>query len=49
MQATKLRAEIEEKAKLYLQIDEIPQDNHQSSRNRKGMKYSTAANNVEGL
>ena len=47
--ATKLRAQIDEKAKHMHGNDEIPIDNHKQNNRRQGMKYSTAANNPEGL
>ena len=52
----KLRAQIGEKAEQYLQDDEMPpsrhvvlQDDPQPGNQRKGMKYSTASQNPEGL
>ena len=52
----KLRAQIDEKAGQYLQDDEmppsrhvVPQDDPQPGSRRKGMKYSIAAHNPEGL
>ena len=54
--SAEIRAAINEKARLYKQVDEVPLDDLQPSTymkglqdGRKGMKYSTAANNPEGM
>ena len=56
MLSAEIRAAINEKARLHQQDDEIPLDDLQPSTymkalqdGRKGMKYSTAAHNPEGL
>ena len=47
-QTTELRARIAEKAKLYIQDEAQTKHEQLPERGRKGLKYSTAANNPEG-